>query len=194
MQIPNKRKRKVITKTAAKLFATRAFHEVRLDDIAAAAGVGKGTLYVYFESKEDLYFSLIYEAFAAVVDRLRDEVAKPQASPAASLRAVVGHLVGFAFRHPHFYELMRTVGTVKGHSRSAWNAKRRELWALIEQMIRRGVRTGAMVDSHPQLTAPCIPGLVRSAMLFGPKGLDEKTVAGHIIRLLERGIVKKESK
>src|SRR5436309_581828 len=128
MQIPNKRKRKVITDRAAKLFATRPFHKVRLEDIAAAAGVGKGTLYVYFDSKEDLYFSLIYDAFATVVDQLRVQVEKPDASPPDLLRAVVGGLVAFAFRHPHFFELMRTVGTVKGHSESAWNAKRRELW------------------------------------------------------------------
>ena len=176
------------------MFATRPFHRVRLDDIAAAAGVGKGTLYVYFDSKEDLYFSLIYDAFATVVDQLRGRIEKPDASPIELLRAVVRGLVAFAFRHPHFFELMRTVGTVKGHSKPSWDAKRRELWSLIERTIRRGVRAGLIADPHPQLTAPCIPGLVRSVMLFGPRGLDEKTVTGHIIRLLERGIVKREAR
>jgi AcrR family transcriptional regulator len=46
MQVPNEQKRRHITSAAARMFAARPFHKVRLDDIAAAAGVGKGTLYV----------------------------------------------------------------------------------------------------------------------------------------------------
>ena len=61
MQRPNDKKRRKITDTAARLFATRPFHKVRLDDVAAAAHVGKGTLYVYFKSKDDLYRSLVFD-------------------------------------------------------------------------------------------------------------------------------------
>src|SRR4051812_27425030 len=74
MQVPNEKKRRQITDAAARMFATRPFHKVKLSDIAAAAGVGKGTLYVYFASKEDLYFGLIYEAFAGMVDRLKERI------------------------------------------------------------------------------------------------------------------------
>src|SRR3954451_9617083 len=74
MQRPDEKKRALITATAAKLFASRPFHKVRLDDIAAEAKIGKGTLYIYFDSKEDLYFSLIYQGFAGLVDRLRQQL------------------------------------------------------------------------------------------------------------------------
>ena len=192
MQVPNKQKLKQITETAARLFAMRPFHKVRLDDIAAAAGVGKGTLYVYFDSKEDLYFSLLYEGFARAVDAMKARLAEPTLTAAQALRAVVSELTDFAFRNPQLYDLMRTVGKVSGHSESKWIEKRKELFELLEQTIRRGVKAKQLMDPHPELTALCIPGLVRSIMLFGPRGLDQKAVTGHIIRLIEKGIVPRE--
>src|SRR5262245_18615534 len=40
---------------AARLFGTQRFHEVRMEDIAAEAAVGKGTIYRYFSDKDELY-------------------------------------------------------------------------------------------------------------------------------------------
>jgi AcrR family transcriptional regulator len=189
MQVPNEKKRRQITDAAAKMFATRPFHRVKLSDIAAAAGVGKGTLYVYFSSKEDLYFGLIYDAFARMVDRLKERVSAGTERGADDLAAIVRELVGFAFANPHYFELTRMVGKVRGQSESAWNHKRQELSQLIEEALRRGIKSREFHDPHPELTAPLIPGFVRSLFVFGPRGLDEETVSGHIIRLLERGII-----
>jgi AcrR family transcriptional regulator len=193
MQVPNERKRRQITDAAAKLFATRPFHKVKLAHIAAAAGVGKGTLYVYFASKEDLYFGLIYDGFARIVDGLRARIADDARAGADHLPAIVRELVAFAFQHPHYFELTRAVGKVRGQSESAWSQKRGELSDLIEQAIRRGVRAGRFSDPHPELTALYIPGFVRSLIVFGPRGLDPDTVARHIIRLLERGILPRKA-
>ena len=100
--------------------------------------------------------------------------------------------MGFAFAHPHFFELMRSVGKVKGSSEPDWDRKRQEFRKLVEGTIRRGIRRGELCDPHPELTALCIGGMVRSVMLFGPSGLNEEEVASHIFRLLERGIVKQD--
>jgi TetR/AcrR family fatty acid metabolism transcriptional regulator len=48
-----------ILDAAAAVFVRRGFHVARMDDIAAQAGVSKGTLYWYFESKDDLIHSLL---------------------------------------------------------------------------------------------------------------------------------------
>ena len=203
MQRPDQKKRDTITATAARMFTTRPYHEVRLDDIAAAAHIGKGTLYVYFDNKEDLYFSLIYDGFARLVDRLKERLgsgaetgaangSQPELPAPEALERIVRELVGFAFAHPHFFELMRSVGKIKGSSESDWNRKREEFQALVEGTIRRGNRRGELCDPYPELTALCIGGMVRSVMLFGPKGVGEDEVSSQIFRLLERGIVKQD--
>lgn len=186
MQRPDEKKRQLIAQTAARLFATRPFHKVKLDDVAAEAGVGKGTLYIYFKSKEDLYLSLIYDGFAALVRRLEEEIQQSHLRADEALRRVVAALVRFGFENPQAFELMRTAGPVIKHER--WQAKRTELTGLIEQTIRRGNAEGVFDDPHPEITALCVPGFMRSVMLFGPRGLDETVVREQILHLLERGI------
>lgn len=194
MQRPDEHKRQLIIDTAARLFASQPFHKVRLDDIASAAKLGKGTLYIYFDSKEDLYFALIYEGFARVVDGLRAELEDASDRPAVEgLRTIVGQLLAFAFANPHFAELMRSAGVVTGQSQPAWRGKRKELQQLIEDTVRLGVDAGEFSDPHPELTALCIPGMVRSLMLFGPEGMDAGAVADHIVRLLTHGIATTEA-
>ncbi len=56
-------KRELILRAAEKIFRDKRFHEVKLDEIAALARVGKGTIYLYFESKEDLFFQLAMDGF-----------------------------------------------------------------------------------------------------------------------------------
>src|SRR3954452_19532358 len=196
MQRPDEKKRALITATAARLCAQRPFHKVRLEDIAAEAKIGKGTLYIYFDNKEDLYFSLIYDGFMRLVERLRGRAAGPDAPPPSaveSLERITTELVRFAFGHPHFFELMRTSGpgVMKSHPQSDWNGLRQELQTLIEDTIRRGVAAGELTDPQPQLTAAFLPGMVRSVMLFGPRGASEAKVREQILRLLERGIVRR---
>ena len=227
MQVPNEQKRRHITSAAARMFAARPFHKVRLDDIAAAAGVGKGTLYVYFDSKEDLYFTLTYEGFAQLVDRLNAQLEgegenarsqepgagsqkltarngfahsrclSPEVEPRACaagcsalmrLKRIVCELVAYAYQHPHLYELIRTLGADRVRSKGAWESKCRQLTQLIERTIRAGVAAGELCDARPELTAQCIPGMVRSLMLAGPKGIDEKTAAEQIVKLLTGGL------
>ncbi len=187
MQRPDEKKRKLIVASAARLFATRPFHKVKLDAIAAAAGVGKGTLYVYFKNKEDLYFSLIYDGFSQLVDRLELQLGHGEMSPKETLGRICREVVGFGFGHPHFFELIRAAGGAMKHPR--WDSKRKMLSGLIEQTIRRGVASGVFDDPHPEITALCIPGLIRSIMLYGPKGqLDEDVVTSHITHWVERGV------
>jgi len=69
-----------------------------------------------------------------------------------------------------------------------WEVKRKELMSLIEATIHRGNIGGEFDDPHPDVTALCLPGMMRSVMLFGPRGLDRDTVTAQITRLVERGV------
>jgi AcrR family transcriptional regulator len=175
--------------TAAKLFATKPYHSVRLEDVAAAANVGKGTIYIYFESKDDLYFSLIYEGFTALIDELERELENEREPALKALRRIVEALVSFTMQYPHLAEMMRSIGGGQGDGK--WEKKRSELSHIIETTLRRGIRRGEIADPHPEITALCIPGLVRSVFLFGPKRLNEKKVTSYLVRLIEQGVKKK---
>lgn len=63
-------KRREILDAAELVFTTRGFTAARMDDIADTAGVAKGTLYLYFSSKQELFVSLLEERTQEYVNTL----------------------------------------------------------------------------------------------------------------------------
>lgn len=51
-----------IATAALRLFAEKGFASTRLEDVAAAAGIGKGTIYLYFATKQDLFEAVVRQA------------------------------------------------------------------------------------------------------------------------------------
>ncbi|HJT77602.1 MAG TPA: TetR/AcrR family transcriptional regulator, partial [Gemmataceae bacterium] len=89
-----------ILDTAAHLFGSRRFHEVRMEDIAAEAEVGKGTLYRYFQDKEELYIALLSRAAEQLMARLHDTMA-PVEGAKDRLRTLVETSIAFFDEQPH---------------------------------------------------------------------------------------------
>lgn len=181
MQVLDDQKRAKILAVAAELFAAQPFHKVLLSEVAEAAGVGKGTLYIYFKNKDDLYLSVLFNGFSRLIDQLRQKVDQREHTPLENLTSVIEEIVGFAYQSPHLYELMRNVAWSKVTGNAHWQVKRTELRELIESIIRQGIDSGDFVDPHPELTARFIPHLVRSVMMDGSQGVDRRTLTDHIL-------------
>ena len=189
MQVLDEQKRSKILGAAAELFAAHPFHKVLLSDVAEAAGVGKGTLYIYFKNKEDLYLSVLYNGFAGLIERIRCRLDQCQLGPMENLEAAINEIVQFAYQNPHMFELMRNVPWREVIDSARWAAKRREFKALIESIIRRGIAGGQFSDPHPELTARFIPGMVRSVLVEGRGSIAPQTLAGHIVRLVRAALM-----
>lgn len=65
-------KRDLILRAAQTEFENRRFDEVTLDGIAARAGVGKGTLYLYFKNKEDLFVQMAVSGVDEMAIRMKE--------------------------------------------------------------------------------------------------------------------------
>ena len=52
-------KRKAILENSAKLFVELGYHNTKVDDIISAAGIGKGTFYLYYKNKEEVVHAFI---------------------------------------------------------------------------------------------------------------------------------------
>src|SRR5215467_6074875 len=63
-------RRQAILEAALSVFAARSYEAARLDDVAAQAGVAKGTLYLYFKDKQDLFEELVRGAVTPIMDRV----------------------------------------------------------------------------------------------------------------------------
>lgn len=74
---------------ALELFVERGFAATRLDDVARRAGVSKGTLYLYFDSKEDLFKAVIREGYVTRITEFAERMKAYQGSSADLIRELV---------------------------------------------------------------------------------------------------------
>ncbi len=185
MQKPSEAKRTAIVDAAARLFAERPFHEVTLDDVAAAAKVGKGTLYTYFDGKETLFSRVIDEALARFVEEVRRVLGRENLSARERLSIIIRELVRFGRRFPDRFRLLREgSNSIAGAS----SRTRDELVALIQSVLENGVRAGEIHDLHPDLTAVYVVSCIRGALIYGPDH-SERVIVQHIERVLGRGLL-----
>jgi AcrR family transcriptional regulator len=75
---------------ALELFVEKGFAGTRLEDVAARAGVSKGTLYLYFDSKEALFKAVIQEGIVPILEEGAGLVDSFEGSTADLLRALIG--------------------------------------------------------------------------------------------------------
>jgi AcrR family transcriptional regulator len=64
-------KRENIIKAAIKIFSQNGFHKAKIEDIAKEAGIGKGTVYEYFDSKKSLFQEMIYYCIEEYIEGIK---------------------------------------------------------------------------------------------------------------------------
>jgi AcrR family transcriptional regulator len=91
-------KNKQILAAARRVFAATGYYQARVEDIAREAGVGKGTVYEYFTSKEELYLEMLLEIADSYVNGLVAVTGQPGAIR-DKLLGIGQHLRGFFLEH-----------------------------------------------------------------------------------------------
>ncbi len=82
-------KRRRILDAAVRVFARKGYFGAKVAEIARRAGVADGTIYLYFQNKEDILVSLFNEVMAEHIEGARREIAHLASAP-ARLRAIAG--------------------------------------------------------------------------------------------------------
>jgi AcrR family transcriptional regulator len=81
------KKRERIFRNAAAEFARHGYHKANINSIAQNAGIGKGSIYLYFTDKRDLYYSTFKEA-VQIQERLFDSIAEMDLDPVRKIEEV----------------------------------------------------------------------------------------------------------
>jgi AcrR family transcriptional regulator len=169
-----------ILSAAARLFATHRFHEARMEDIAALADVGKGTLYRYFKDKEELYLALLDRAARSLQSCLCRAL-EGIASPTAQLVAVVAGLLDYFDEEPYVFDLIQHAEVMqKPDTGFPWQKTRQKTIALVKQILEAGDRAGEFYCPDPDLAVLLLLGGLRAVIRFGkqprPAGLAHEIV------------------
>lgn len=159
-------RREAIVDTSASLFARGGYHGTGIAELCTANELGKGALYHYIGSKEEL--------LAAVDERVMDEmlaggerVAAEGGSPSRQLARLGQELLDVIDRYPdHMWVFLRELSALTGERAERSRARRREYERRIEGVLRAGVDSGEFRALDPQLTAMAWLGMHSSTYLW----------------------------
>ena len=146
-------RRETIIDTSARVFARGGYHATGITELCAANGLGKGALYHYIGSKEEL--------LAAIHDRVMDEVmvgadrvAAAGGSPSAQLTMLGDELLDVIHRYPdHVWVFLHKFPALTDGRADQFRHRRREYERRIEAVLQAGIDAGEFRDVDPRLTA-----------------------------------------
>jgi TetR/AcrR family fatty acid metabolism transcriptional regulator len=159
-------KKRRIMVAAERLFKTRQFHEITLDEVARVADVGKGTLYLYFADKNDLFFQTAVAGFEDMCDLLRRDRLSA-GSIQQELQQAYDTISAFFQKRRPLVRMMLAEGeraSGKGGSlRQRWNRHRKKMTQAVAEIIARGVQRGQVRDDiAPEVLAEYFLGMLRT--------------------------------
>jgi TetR/AcrR family transcriptional regulator, cholesterol catabolism regulator len=153
--------RERILHSAALLFAQKEFERVLIDEIAARAGVGKGSVYRQFRSKEELYAAVVIEGFG----RLQKEISaalETTASVHDQVATIVRHTLAFFWTRRQFFALLHDPRALPRRHERLYHAERQRFTALISGVLARGIANGSLrADLDTRIGAEALLGMLR---------------------------------
>ena len=183
-------RREAIIDTSARLFARQGYHATGIMDLCAANDLGKGALYHYIGSKEEL--------LAAIHDRVMDEVMVGAAraeegggSPSQQLVLLGSELLNVIHRYPdHVWVFLHEFPALTGARAERFRSRRREYEGCVERVLRAGITSGEFRNVDPWLTARAWFGMHNYTYLWLKPGgrLDARAVAQPFADIFMRGI------
>ncbi|HEU4976065.1 MAG TPA: TetR/AcrR family transcriptional regulator [Baekduia sp.] len=144
-----RRNRERILCAAARLIEERGIEHVSMDDVACAAGVGKGTLYRRFGDRSALLRALIEEPERAFQESLiRGEAPLgPGAPPLQRLHAFGDALLDHYERHATFIRAADSLSGGRRYLHPVYRAYRAHVGVLLRELLGDGVRTEYLADA-----------------------------------------------
>lgn len=173
--VPRGDKRERILSAAIRVFASRGFHATRVSDVASAAGVADGTIYLYFKSKDALLVSLFESHVERLLAFLEKELPR-SVSPSEKLKRIVEVQLGLLEGERDLAEvvtviLRQSTKLLKQYAAPKFNA----YLDAIASVIADGQATGEMrKDISPHLAARAIFGALDGIAMTWALGKAER--------------------
>jgi len=192
-----------ILEAALSVFAEKGFAGARMEEIAARAGVSKGTIYLYFDSKEAVFRALAHEMLGTQITRFADH-ARDSTGPVGPVIADILRMIGAFVSTSNRVVLPKIVIAEAGNFPDLARIYREEVaergLALFAGLLQRGMASGEFRRLPiPHAVRLCIAPILLSAIwrtTFAQLDSEPYDYAGlietHIATLL-RGLARRES-
>lgn len=141
-----------IVDAAQKVFFEKGLHVATVDEIAEAAELSKGTIYVYYKSKEDLYLAVVMRGMQILHDMIERVIESEHNVVKALTRLQETYFEYFEkhrnyFRMLHFLQTPQFHGQVSDEMIEAASRDNQRTWTLVIALIQRGIEEGVLLPN-----------------------------------------------
>lgn len=184
---------------AEKVFAAKGFFQTTMNQIAQAAEFGTGTLYKYFKSKEDLYFTLIDEKTDAINHLIKAELSRED-SIIERIRKVLILELEFIEQNRDFFRIYTSEGSrfewsIKDDCGKKIHDKMVGYIQFLAQVLEEGMKANELKPLSPLDLAHAFEGIVHSFIfewLISPESYPLVSKAETILEIFLKGAGKEE--
>ncbi len=183
-----------LMEAARSVFAKKGFHAATVEEIAAAAGVAKGTVYLYYKSKQEVYWGALEHGITELHNEIQTRLAAEE-TPEDKVRAFIAIKIRYFETNRDFFRIyFSELGS--GFSHPAQMPPRfedmyLEQARLLEAALRQGIEGGAIREIRTDTAAVSISDLIRGIIVQRLLGWSKKDVdsdANFVFDLVWRGI------
>ncbi len=181
-------KRERILAAALKLFAHEPYQAVTMDRVAEAARVAKGTLYLYFPSKDALYLGVLSDGLDTAY-RTYQASADPKLPVVERLRRSIGVMVEFFDQRRDFLQFYAMEEPRLSDARNRIiDGSRERGFNFFASLIEEGIRAGVFTRVDPRLATFTIQGAIRSLLLYYGAGRPVSELSRDLGNLMLRSL------
>jgi AcrR family transcriptional regulator len=187
-----------ILRAARRVIADLGLGEASMERIAQGAGISKGTIYLYFQNKEQLLVRAVQQAFEELMARLASATAPAPSAP-ERLRALIQTSLEHAVDNRGFFRALMEPRGLGPESVSElarrFSDQNEQYVGLVASVVEEGTRRREFRDLPPRLVAVALAGALRGAIAdriaSGASG-DSRPDAHAILDLLLHGVIGKQ--
>jgi AcrR family transcriptional regulator len=176
-----------ILKSAMELFGERGFEDVPIDEVAAHASVGKGSVYRQFGSKEQLYAESVIEGFVQLRNQIEAGLTGAATIP-ERIAAIVRHTLVYFWTRRHFFVLLRDPAKLPRAQEVRYRRERGHLSSLISEILREGASTGLIRgDLDFDLLSESLLGMIRGVQRYKGPNVQPEDAAHAVVSTFLHG-------
>lgn len=163
-------KRELIIEAAVRVFSTKGYHNTRMEEIAAEAGVGKGTIYEYFSSKLHLFQEMMEESVRIYSQKLISFESESMSFAERIFLLLEGH-IQFCKEHKELTRIVFWDTEIFDEELKKWALMiRKEKEGLMNEAVQKAIDEGELKPVNPKLVTLLIGGILGS--LWAPITLE----------------------
>ena len=190
--VSDERKAQIIN-AAEDVFTQKGFNEARMDDIADKTGLSKGTLYLYFKSKDDLIIAILDRMFQREMKQMEglDQAGLSAADAIWKMtEAVTNNILGFVRLVPIVYQFLALAFRNK-YVQKALKKYINQYIDMITPIIEQGIKSGEFRKVNAREVAIAMSAIIEGTLLLWVYDRDLVEPEKHIrsgVKLLLEGV------